>query len=165
MPDSMDDIIRVEEVARADFYVDDLFRRQFGGAAPDYPRHFVAWHRAGRNVYTVLGYVHCSVIDELCLTGGLVEDERAIARMAAPAQVALRKRGGILALLLRHAIAVFADRPALWAYVGEPRMRSVLMAEGFEALAPPHLLVRWSRALPAQDRSRLCERVAALGPF
>src|SRR5437867_4376493 len=40
---TMDDIVRIEEVSHAEFFIGDLFRRKFGGDPPDYPKCFVAF--------------------------------------------------------------------------------------------------------------------------
>lgn len=165
-PDTLlDDLLRVEEVACADYYVGDLFRRQFGGAPPDYPRHFVAWYRAAVNAYVVVGYLHCSVVDDLCLLGGLVEDERAVGRMPAMHQVGLRTSGGVAARLFRHAFERISTVPAYWAHVGDERIRSLFVAAGFEAGASPVLMVRWNGIVAPQERIALAARVAALGAF
>lgn len=161
----LDDLLRVEEVANAEFYVGDLFRRQFGGPPPDYPRHFVAWYRAAVNAYVVVGFLHCSVVDDLCLMGGLVEDERAVGRMPVPHQVDLRTTGGVAARLFRGAFERLATMPAYWAHVGDQRIRSLFVAAGFEAVAAPFLMVRWNASMAPQERDAMVARVAALGAF
>jgi hypothetical protein len=162
---TLDDLIRVEQVSEATFYVGDLFRRQFGSEPPNYPRHFVALYKAARNAFVTIGFLHCSVVGDLCLCGGLVEDERAIGRMPGPHQAALRASGGVAAWLFRGAFARLADLPAFWAYVGDARIRDIFVAAGFVPLAAPHLLVRWNAALPADAREALIARVVAMGPF
>jgi hypothetical protein len=162
---SIDDLVRIDEVADAEFYVGDLFRGRFGGDPPDYPKHFVAWYRAARNSFVALGYLHCTVEDDLCLCGGVVEDERAIGRMPAPQQHALRASGGLAARLLRDACASLPSMPAFWACVGEPRLRETFLAAQFEALDHPYLMVRWNAMPSTSARNALVERVVALGPF
>src|SRR4029453_5402384 len=105
----------VEEVAGGEFCVGDLFRRQFAGDPPDYPKHFVAWLRAARSSFVAVGYLHNTVDGDLCLCGGLVGDERAVGRMPAPQQHALRAGGGIEAHLLRGACTQLSSMPAFWA--------------------------------------------------
>ncbi|MCC6193785.1 MAG: hypothetical protein IT518_04885 [Burkholderiales bacterium] len=162
---TLDDLVRVEEVATAEYYVGDLFRRQFGSAPPDYPRHFVAWYRAAVNAYVAIGFLHCTVIDDLCLFGGLVEDERAIGRMPVAHQMALRGAGGVAARLFSGVFAHLSGKPAFWAHVGDERIRSLFVAAGFEATAAPFVLVRWNASLAAQARDAMVARVAALGAF
>jgi hypothetical protein len=162
----VDELLHLEEVSTSEYYVGDLFRRQFGGDPPDYPRHFVAWYRAATNAYVVIGYVHCTIVDELCLVGGLVEDERAIARIPAPHQVALRTTGGVAARLFRGLFERLRNAPACWAYVGDERIRSLFSAAGFAPAGPPFILVRWNdESMAASDRDAMVARVTALGPF
>jgi hypothetical protein len=163
--DPIDQLVRVDEVAEAEFYAGDLFRRQFGGDPPDYPKHYVAWYRAGRNAYVVLGFLHCMVDGDLCLCGGLVEDERAIGRLPAPHQHALRASGGVAARLFDGAFARLASMPAFWAYVGDPGLRAIFRAARFEALDVAHLMVRWNTPLTQPAKDELIRRVAARGAF
>lgn len=164
-PAAIDGLIRVEEVADPGFYVGDLFRRQFGGEPPDYPRHFVAWYRAAHNAFAVVGYLHCMVDGDLALCGGLIEDERASGRMPAPHQHALRASGGVTAHLFRGAFARLSAMPAFFGYVGEPRVRELFGAAGFAALPSPYLMVRWNAVLDDGARSDLVRRVTARGAF
>src|SRR6266576_610292 len=55
---SIDDIIRVEEVSDAEFFIGDLFRRRFHGDPPNYPRHFVAFYQSVRSRLAAVGFVH-----------------------------------------------------------------------------------------------------------
>jgi hypothetical protein len=163
---AVDDLLHIEEVSTSEYYVGDLFRRQFGGEPPDYPRHFIAWYRAATNAYVVIGYLHCTIIDELYLVGGLVEDERAIGRMPAPHEVALRTTGGVAARLFRGLFERMRNASAYWAYVGDERIRSLFMAAGFETAGPPFMLVRWNdESMSASHRDAMVARVVALGPF
>lgn len=164
-PAAIDDVLRVEEVPHAAFYVGDLFRRHFGGAVPDFPRHFVALYRSAVNAFVTLGYVHCTVDGDLCLCGGLVEDRRAIGRMPAPHQHALRAGASVTRRLLSAMIGALPDKPAFWAYVGEGSVRDTFVSAGFETLPVPNLLVRWSASVPASAKPSLVARVVALGPF
>src|ERR1700732_3815361 len=45
------DILRVEEVTDAEFYIGDLFRRRFAQDPPHYLRHFVAFYRPSLKTY------------------------------------------------------------------------------------------------------------------
>ena len=134
---------------------------QFGGEPPDYPRHLVALYKAARNAFVTLGYLHCSVVDDLCLCGGLVEDERAIGRMPGPHQAALRASGGVAARLFRGA---FARSRGPARVLGQRRRcahsRDHSSPRVSIPLAAPHLLVRWNAAL-----TRRCAAGAASGAW
>lgn len=160
-----DGLVRVVEVDDCAFYAGDLFRRAFGTGPPDFPHHFVALYRAAAGTFSTVGYLHCSVVDELCLCGGLAEDARAVRRMPPDHQLALRNGGNIASLLVGAACARFGDLPALWAMARDAHLRAPFLAAGFAPVATEEHLVRWQRALAPADRDELVRRVTALGPF
>jgi len=165
IPLALDDLIRIEEVKDCAFYARELFREAFAAEPPDFPHHFVAMYRAARNCFVVVGYLHCSVLDDLCLCGGLVQDGRAIRRMPADHQAALRSSGGLGRRLLEAASACFAHMPALWARVGDQPLRDIFHAAKFEAAPPQYLMVRWNRDIGDAARKSLLNRVGEHGPF
>lgn len=165
IPRALDDLIRVEEVKDCAFYAGDIFRRAFGGEPPDFPFHLVALYQAARNCFVIVGYLHCSVFDDLCLCGGLALDDRAVCRMPAAHQAALRSSGGVTRRLLDAAAANFAHLPALWAMVGDEPVREIFRAAKFEAAPPPYLMVRWNGDVGDAARERLLRRVVEFGPF
>jgi hypothetical protein len=165
IPVVCDDLIRVEAVDDCAFYVRDVFEQHFGGDPPDFPWHFVALYKASRNCFVAVGYLHCSQVGDLCLCGGLVHDERAMRRMPAPHQAALRGPGGVDARLLDKASRHFAHMPALWATVGDDAMRETFRRARFEDAPAPHLMVRWHADVGQARRDDLLARVIDIGPF
>lgn len=163
--DSIDTLIRVEQVTDAEFYVGDLFRHKFGCDPPDYPRHYVALYKAARNCYVAVGYTHCSVFDDNCLCGGVVADDRALRRMPAAHQAIIRNAGGIVAKMLRDTFARYADMPAIWAHVGDEREREVSARAGFEPTSDAYVMVKWNRDYPESEKAAHLARIVALGPF
>ncbi len=162
---TIDDIIRVERVKNAEFYVGDLFRRRFGSHPPDYPIHFVAIHRIAPNHLQAVGYVHYLAFEDSYLCGGLVIDERRYRRMRGEHRSTLRGAGGIAEILLRAAMVELATAPAIWGYVGDLLSEKVNMRVGLQRTAHQYLMVRWSQPLPQQEKDQRLARVAALGPF
>ena len=162
---SIDNLIRVEQVAESEFYVGDLFRRSFGGDPPDYPRHFVAFYKAARNAYVAIGYIHFTIIDDLCLCGGMVADGHAVRRMPAMHQTMVRNGGGIAAKLFRDTFDRFATMPAIWAHVGDITVRDIFKDAGFAPTEDPYVMAKWNSTFAATEQAAYVARVRALGPF
>src|ERR1051326_7433528 len=66
---TIDDILRIEEVSDAEFFIGDLFRRRFHCDPPNYPRSFVAFYQAVRGRLEPVGFVHYLVHDDSYLCG------------------------------------------------------------------------------------------------
>jgi hypothetical protein len=162
---SIDDIIRVEEVADAEFFVGDLFRRRFHCDPPNYPRHFVAFYRASRETYQAAGYVHYSPYEDCFLCGGLVIDERLYRKIPPEHRKLIRDAGGIAEAMLRSTFARLRDAPAIWGYVGNKQAEAVDLRAGFIHTHHQHVMVVWNRELSDQEKKERIERIIAVGPF
>lgn len=162
---SIDDIIRVEEVADAEFFIGDLFRRRFGGDPPSYPRSFVAFYKPGDFNLQPVGFVHFMAFEDSYLCGGLVIDDRRYRKMPAQHRNVIKATGGIAEKMLRVTFARLADSPAIWGYVGDHLAEKVDLRVGFRHTEDKHIMVCWNRDLPAEEKAERLARVAALGPF
>jgi hypothetical protein len=162
---SIDDLIRVEEVADAEFFIGDLFRRRFHGDPPDYPRSFVAFHQPGRSRLEAVGYVHYLAFEDSYLCGGLVIDARRYRRMPVEHRNAIRSVGGIAEMMLRVTFARLADSPAIWGYVGDALAEKVDLRAGFRHTTHRHIMVCWNKEMSAEEKEQRLARVAAFGPF
>jgi hypothetical protein len=162
---SMTDIVHVDEVADAEFYAGDLFRRRFRHDPPAFPRHFVAFYREGRTRYRPVGYVHYSPFEDSFLCGGMVIDDRLYRRIPAPHRAVIKDAGGIAERMLRETFARLAAAPAIWGYVGDKQAEAVDVRAGFLHTHHPHVMVVWNHDLPEADKAARVERVIALGPF
>jgi hypothetical protein len=159
------DILRVDEVADAEFYAGDLFRRRFGHEPPSFPRHYVAFYRASRSSYWPVGYVHYTEFEDMMLCGGMVIDDRLYRRLPAAHRSLLKQAGGIAETMLRETFARLRSAPAIWGYVGDKQAEAVDLRAGFRHTHHPHVMVVWNHELPEAEKSARIERVIALGPF
>jgi hypothetical protein len=162
---SIDDIIRIEEVSDAEFFIGDLFRRRFHGDPPNYPRHFVAFYQPVRSQLEAVGFVHYLAHEDSYLCGGLVIDERRYRQMPAEHRKAIKAAGGIAEKLLRVTFARLANAPAIWGYVGDPLAEKVDLRAGFRHTAHQHIMVLWNKELSPEEKEQRLARVVALGPF
>ncbi len=166
-PPRLEDILAVSEVDQAEFFVGDLFKRRFNtSAAPDYPRHFVAFYKPVPNTMIPVGYVHQSTWEGCHLCGGLVIDDRLYRRMSAPHRKVIRDAGGIAELLLKESFArVMPQSIAIWGYVGDKQAEQVDLRVGFRHTHHPLVMVIWNQDLDEAQKAQWIERVVALGPF
>jgi len=162
---TVDEVLRIEEVANAEFYVGDLFRRRFRGDPPDYPKHFVAFYKPDRSMLQAVGYVHYTSFEDSWLCGGLVIDDRLYRRMPAAHRNLIREAGGIAEKLLRDTFARLADAPAIWGYVGDALAEKVDLRAGFRHTTDRYVMVCWNKTLPDDEKQQRLARVVALGPF
>jgi hypothetical protein len=162
---TIDEIIRIEEVSDAEFFVGDLFRRRFHCDPPNYPRSFVAFYQPVRGRLEAVGFVHYLVHEDSYLCGGLVIDERRYRQMPPEHRKVIKAAGGIAEKLLRATFARLTDAPAIWGYVGDALAEKVDLRAGFRHTAHPHIMVYWSKDLPQDEKERRLAKVVALGPF
>jgi hypothetical protein len=152
----------LRELARPDAPTARLFARAFGGAPPDFPRHFVAVHGPDA---APAAYVHYTVFEDgVFLCGGLGVDACIDRRLDAAVRAALGRAGSLSRWLLEASANALGPKRAVFAYTGDVRSRRDVLALGYAPAAGKHLLVHW-HSEPAAGRARLVQRVAALGPF
>ena len=162
---SIDDIIRVEEVADAEFFIGDLFRRRFRTDPPNYPRNFVAFYQPIRSHLEAVGFVHYLAFEDSYLCGGLVIDERRYRQMPTEHRKVIKAAGGIAEKMLRVTFARLADAPAIWGYVGDALAEKVDLRAGFRHTTHQHIMVCWNKDLSAEEKEQRLAKVVALGPF
>jgi hypothetical protein len=162
---SIDDIIRVEEVSDAEFFIGDLFRRRFHCNPPNYPRSFVAFYQPVRSRLEAVGFVHYLAHEDSYLCGGLLIDERRYRQMPPEHRKLIKDAGGISEKLLRTTFARLAAAPAIWGYVGDPLAEKVDLRAGFRHTEHQHIMVYWNKDLPEEEKQRRLAKVVALGPF
>lgn len=163
------DHLRTWEVHDARVVAGELFRRSFGHEVPDYPRHFVLVYSPppGEPDTTprVVAYVHQGPHEDFHLCGGMCVDAAAYRRMPRWLFEAVRDAGGLATIVTRDSMGMLGDSPVAFGHVGEPRARAADLRTGFVDTGVEHLMAYWRRELPPQERRRLIERAAALGPF
>lgn len=165
MDRSIEDLICVEEVSNARFFVNGMFQRRFGQDAPDYPRHFVAFYKTESTTMLPVAYVHYSRFDDSWLCGGLMMDNRAHRRISREDLRVIKKAGGVAELVMAWSFPQLRDAPAIWGYVGDKQSDVVTQRVGFVHTAIPCIMVVWNRALSEIEKQERLDRVVALGPF
>ncbi len=166
LPPALRSCLLISEVDSAEFLIGELFQRKFAAAAPDVPRHLVAFYRDAAGAHHVLSYSHMRPFGDIYLSGGSCSDGRVVARMQADERAALYAAGGMWFLILKYAFARFAnDCDAFFGHCGDARALEVAQAAGFEKTGHQHLIVHWHKPLHEVTRRALTAKAHALGPF
>jgi len=163
------DHLRTWEVNDARVVAGDLFQRSFKHDVPNYPRHFVLVYsppaEEDDTTPRVVAYAHQRPYENVYLGGGMCADPAAYRRMPRWLFEQVRDEGGLATIVSRGSIAALGDSPASFGHVGEPRARAADLRTGYVDTGLDHLMVYWRRELPEDEKRRLIERVAAVGPF
>jgi len=163
------DHLRTWEVDDGTEVAGDLFRRSFGHEIPAYRRHFVLVYSPPSEEDDtgpkVVAYVHQNPFEDLYLTGGMCVDAAAYRRMPRWLFEQVRDEGGLATIVTRESFAMLGDSAAAFGHVGEPRARQADLRTGFVDTGVEHLMVYWRKDLPDDEKQRLIEKVAAIGPF
>ena len=159
--------IVLTEVAHGNRLLGDLFQRKFGGSAPDYPHHLVAFHvPADGSGLRVVSYAHFNPFGDVCLVGGVCTDGEVVRALAPVEQEQIRAAGGVYFHLVRYGFSRFRDKfAAFFGYVGDARSMEVNLAAGFQSTDHPHLIINPRDGLPDLHVKALTAKVLALGPF
>ncbi|MDR2710875.1 MAG: hypothetical protein LBB65_06055 [Burkholderiales bacterium] len=162
------DILCVTEIANAEFFVGNLFRRRFNTPSfPDMPRHFVAFYKIDEKTMLPVGYVHQTPWENCYLCGGLVIDDRRYRLIPAAHRRIIREAGGIAEHLQRESFAAIRDENtlAIWGFVGDKLAEQVDLRVGFVHTDVPYLMAVWLKPLPEEEKAALIQKAAALGGF
>jgi hypothetical protein len=164
-PATISEVLKIEEVSDAAFFIGDLFRRRFRCEAPTFPRHYVAFYRESSARYVPVGYVHYTQFEDSYLCGGLVIDERLYRHIPLQDRRVIRQAGGIAEVMLRDTLARLREAVAIWGYVGDKQAEAVDVRAGFRRTTHSYLMVVWNRDVPEDERDARLVRISALGPF
>lgn len=158
--------LTITEVAEGPFFVNDLFRRKFGGDAPDIPRHFMAFYKDAAGALHVAGFSHMLRYNTVYLSGGSCSDGNTLKKMSAEELAIVKEQGGIWAMILRHCWSrLDGECEAYFGHCGDPRARVVALSTGFVVTHTPVHIARWHKPLSDQRKTELLDSVIAIGLF
>jgi hypothetical protein len=159
------ELFHTQELAAPPPAVAELFQRSFGHPIPTYPRHFVLWYRPAQGGALPAAYLHQLPLREVHLAGGMCVDARVYRMLDRETFQALRDAGGLATIVMTDSYRMLGDSPAVFGHVNEPRARQADLRAGMVDTDREHLMVYWRRELPAMEKRRLVDLVAAHGPF
>ena len=152
----------LREIVAPDDRVVRLFRRSFGSAPPDFPRHFVA-DSAGAPA--LAAYVHFTQHEPgVFLIGGLCVDSAAYRGLSKAERGRVAGEGSLSRWLLAKSTEALGPKRAVFAYTGNTMSQRDTHALGFQPAAGRYLLAQW-HGEPEATRANLVRRIAVLGPF
>ncbi len=158
--------LTITEVAEGPFFVNDLFRRKFGGDAPDIPRHFIAFYKDSAGALHVAGFSHMLRFNSVYLSGGSCSNGDTLRRMSAEELQLVEAEGGIWAMILRHCWSrLDGECEAYFGHCGDRRAREVALSTGFVVAHMPVHIARWHLPLSAERKTELLDSVIAIGLF
>lgn len=164
--DLLDECFRTAEVSDGRYFAGDVFRRKLGGELPGYGRHFVAFYKHDWDHIVPLGYQHVLPYRGIALCGGGSVDGRGFRYIPDHHRQALRERGGVLFLLLRHVIErMGSEYEAFFVYCGDKRSQEVCHAAGFQRMEGSFLMPFFHRPLGEGRKQELLEIALRHSPF
>ena len=125
---------------------------------------YVAQYRWPEGDETV-GFCNFIRHGEVYLEGGLCVREGLYRRIPREEFASIRERGGIGQMIMAHAAGELADGKAWFAHCGDGRAMAIGLRSGFVRTRHPHVIVKWFADVPAAERERLVDSIAAIGPF
>ena len=160
--------VHVTEVDDGAFYAGELFRRKYGASIPTFGHHAVAFYRAADGTLHVASYCHMWRQGAISLLGGACTDGTVLRLMRPDERTLVDEAGGLLRQTLRFFFFTprFADAvEAFFGHCGDRRAREVVFPAGFAESGIEHLIVRYTRDLPAARQQHLVHQAHAIGPF
>ncbi|MEZ5504300.1 MAG: hypothetical protein R3E50_17190 [Halioglobus sp.] len=161
----IEDLLQIVESAEAERFVGALFRRKFGSAPPDFPRHFLALYSPDGSTWQAVGYVNYWQRQAAFMAGGLVIEDRAYRTMPSQHRALIRSAGGIAERLMASSLRMLPANDVVWAYVGDTRSGRVLGRVGYEHTQVERIMAYWTRHCSSDEKRRLAEEITAVGPF
>jgi hypothetical protein len=160
-----EDIV-IAAVSDGQFFVDDLFRRKFGGRAPTWGHAVICFYRKNFHHFLPLCYTNCLPHDEVILIGGSMTDGVTYRQMPAELASRISESGGIYLHVLRFTFDYFRDRcEAFFGHAGDQRAYEVDIQAGFEPTPYEHLIVNFHKPTSDERKHYLIEKIHAIGPF
>lgn len=161
----IEDVLQVIEAAESERFIGNLFRRKFGGDPPDFPKHFVALYSIDGKVWQAVGYVNFWKRQSAFMGGGLVIEDRAYRQMPKSHREIIRSDGGIAEYLLKTSLRMLPQHDVVWGYVGDSMAERVDLKVGFVRTHIDRILAYWTAEHSAEEKIRLTDEIATVGPF
>ena len=173
------DVLRIFDAGNAERYASELFRECFdapfpvpregcGLAIPTPPRNwhqYVAMYRWPDGREECVGFCNWIRHGDVYLEGGMCVREGVYRRLPREHFREIREHGGIAQMMMEAAARELNDAAAWFGYCGDAKAMAVDLRAGYVPTRHPHLIVKWFRDLPAPERERLIDSIAAIGPF
>jgi len=163
---TIDDFIHITEVDQGPPFAQELFRRNYKVAAPEFPHHVVAFWQRDDGSFVPVSYVHFTDCGDIFLAGGAATDGDLLRTMSEAQRTALREYGGLMLATLRYGFERWGPRcEAIFTCCGDARALQTTPKLGFGETGIEYLLVHWTREPGARRRRELTAKAKSFMPF
>ena len=176
---ALDDSLRIFDAGNAERYAAELFRECFGAPFPvpregcglPIPtpaqnwRQYVAIYRWPDGREETVGFCNWIRHGDVYLEGGMCVRENVYRRLPREHFREIRERGGIAQMMMETAARELNDAIAWFGHCGDAKAMAVDLRAGYVTTNHKHVIVKWFREVPAQERQQLIDSIAAIGPF
>ena len=171
--------LRIFDAGNAERYAAELFRESFnapfpvpranaGLSIPTPPgnwRQYVALYRWPDGREETVGFCNWIRHGEVYLEGGMCVQKTFYRRMPREHFRECQAAGGIAQLVMEQAARDLDDCTAWFGYCGDARALAVDLRVGYVTTPHKHVIVKWFRDVGEDEKRRLIDRIAAIGPF
>ena len=163
----------------ASFFAADLFREGFGQPFPT-PREttglsiatprgawhqFVAFYKWSETNFEPVAFVNLIRYGDVYLEGGLCARRDFYRRLTPAHWRECKERGGIVQVLLEHAMAERNDADAWFGHSSNNPAWLVNERLGFQVTRHQYLKVKWFRDIPETRKREIEDQINAIGAF
>jgi hypothetical protein len=178
-PGRLADALRIFRSADAESLAGALFRERFRApfpvprdrcglpipTPPEAWRQYVAQYTWPGGEPETVGFCNWIRHGDVYLEGGMCVKTDAYRRMPKEHFQECRRQGGIAQMMMAAAARELNDAVAWFGYCGDAKALAVDLRAGYEPTKHRHLIVRWFRSVPPEERERLVDEIARIGPF
>ncbi|HVF65118.1 MAG TPA: hypothetical protein VNE58_14095 [Casimicrobiaceae bacterium] len=176
---SFDETVRIFDARNARSLASELFRENFGADFPS-PRdacglpiptpaenwhQYVALYRWPDGRDETVGFCNFIRHGHVYLEGGMCVKKGFYKRLSRDHFRRCKALGGVAEMMMRQAAEDLADCVAWFGYCGDRRALAVDLRAGYEPTAHEHLIVKWFAVVASDERDRLIDQIARIGPF
>ncbi len=163
----------------AAFFASGLFSESFGGAFPEpvpivldgisIPKEdwhqCVALYRWPNGLIETIGFCNWIRFRNVYLEGGLCVKAGFYKRLPRQHWLECQARGGVAQLMMEFGSERLNTLPAWFGYCGDKRSLIVTRRVGYQPTSHPYLIAKWFETLTDDEKNRISDQVARIGPF
>ncbi|MBT8047928.1 MAG: hypothetical protein HKN57_01010 [Xanthomonadales bacterium] len=165
LPSPYEDIL-ITPVANAPFFIDDMFRKAYDHACPDFGQPLVCFYRKNWDHFVPLCFTLFWMHEDVMLNGGSVTNGTGFRHVPKPLSRAIQESEGLFFHILRYGFEYFKDDcEAFFATCGDDRAWEVSMKAGFQPTQYKHLIANFHKPMPDGRKEQMTDRIHELGPF
>lgn len=177
--ETLDERLRIREVANAAELAGELFYDSFrvpfpiprdncGLSIPTPPENwhqYVASYRWPDGKDEAVGFCNWIRYRDVYLEGGMCVRGNFYRRLPKEHYREISRRGGLAQMMMQAASERLNDCKAWFGFCGDPKALAVDLRFGYETTHQHQRIVKWFAAVDPEEKRRLIDEVAKIGPF